>query len=191
MLGEKITTVAGRRLLIAVLVLPLLAGCTPFAPLPDKSSLPWRTAGPTPEAAPDGPVSVPAAPPPDVSSPDLPALPPPPTSGPLIIDTSKVTQQVVLKVDRMTKPSWDVHIRGMLKGKGTYTILCRGKGEIMLTLHRAVGDDYGGSGNCDAAESALVFAIGSPAPPDGSMDVSVTAPPGAQWALLVTQPAGT
>jgi|GEM_PF-3337465 len=191
MLGENITVSAGRRVLATLLLLPLLAGCTPFARPPDKSSLPWRTAEPTPVATPEVPVFAPVIPPSDMPTPEFPVLPPPPTAGPLVMDTSKVTQQVVLKVDRMTKTSWTVHIRDMLKGMGMYTFQCRGKGEIVLLLHPAVGSDYGGSGACGAAGVVVTYGIGTPAPPDGTMDVTVTAPRGAQWALLVTQPAGS
>ncbi|MGO4454291.1 hypothetical protein [Arthrobacter sp. RAF14] len=190
MLGEH--TVAGaKRLLILALVVPLLAGCTSYAAPPDKSSLPWWTAEPAPVATSEISVSVPIVPAPDMAPPEPPMLPPPPTSGPLTLDTSKVTQYVVLKVDRMTQTSWTVHIRDMLKGMGMYTVQCRGKGDITLALHPTVGSDYSSSGLCEGPGTVFTFAVGVPAPADGSMDVTITAPRGAQWALLVTQPRGS
>ncbi|MDQ0707956.1 hypothetical protein QFZ52_000608 [Arthrobacter woluwensis] len=183
MSGEH-TAAGARRWLILVLVVPLLAGCTPYAAPPDKSSMPWWTAEPTPTL----PLPVPVVPSPDQPPPEPPMLPPPPTSGPLIMDTSKVTQYVVLKVDRMTQTSWTVQIRDMLKGRGMYTVQCRGKGEIMLSLHPTVGNDFGTSGSCAGSRSVSMVSFDTPAPPDGTMDVTVTAPRGAQWALLVTQP---
>jgi len=177
--------------MILALTVPLLAGCAPYATPPDKSSLPWRTPEPAPVATSEIPVSVPIVPPPDMAPPEPPMLPPPPTSGPLTLDTSKVTQYVVLKVDRMTQTSWTVHIRDMLNGMGMYTVQCRGKGDITLALHPTVGSDYGSSGLCEGPGTVFTFAVGVPAPADGSMDVTITAPPGAQWALLVTQPRGS
>ncbi|WFR84832.1 hypothetical protein [Arthrobacter sp. Y-9] len=186
MSGEHI--VAGtKRALILALVVPLLAGCTPYAAPPDKSSMPWWTAEPTPTL----PLPVPVVPSPEPPPLEPPMLPPPPTSGPLIIDTSKVTQYVVLKVDRMTQTSWTIQIRDMLKGPGMYTVLCRGKGEIMVALRSTIGGSSGGSGACGLAGGVVSYSFDTPAPPDGTMDVTVTAPRGAQWALLVTQPAGS
>ena len=126
-----------------------------------------------------------------MSTPDIPFLPPPPSSGPLIMDTSRVTQQVVLKVDRMTKPTWDVHIRDMLKGHVTYSVQCLGKGTLVVSLQPAVEPDYSVRGDCAAPGELATFGGSAPAPADGSIDVAVTAPPGARWALLVTQPAGS
>ncbi|MBO9705797.1 MAG: hypothetical protein J7474_09835 [Arthrobacter sp.] len=106
----------------------------------------------------------------------------------MTIDTSKVTQYVVLKVDRMTQTSWTIQIRDMLKGPGTYTFQCRGKGKIKLVLHPTVGNESRGDGLCGLAGGVVSYSFDAPAPPDGTMDVTVMAPRGAQWALLVTQP---
>ncbi|WP_287902166.1 hypothetical protein [Arthrobacter sp.] len=183
MSGEH-TAAGAKRALILALAVPLLAGCTPYGTQPDRSPVP---SGSPVATASGGTVTGPA----DLSTPDIPYLPPPPSSGPLIMDTSKVTQQVVLKVDRMTKPTWDVHIRDMLKGQVTYSVQCLGKGTLVVSLRPAVEPAYSVRGDCAAPGELATFGGSAAAPPDGSIDVAVTAPPGARWALLVTQPAGS
>lgn len=183
MSGEQTAAGAGHRALILALAVPLLAGCTPYGTQPDRSTASSGSVA----AAPGDTVT----PPTDLSTPDIPYLPPPPSSGPLIMDTSKVTQEVVLKVDRMTKPTWDVHIRDMLKGQVTYSVQCLGKGTLVVSLRPAVEPAYSVRGDCAAPGELATFGGSAAAPPDGSIDVAVTAPPGARWALLVTQPAGS
>ncbi|MBO9705796.1 MAG: hypothetical protein J7474_09830 [Arthrobacter sp.] len=196
MSGEH-TAAGAKRALILALVVPLLAGCSPYAAPPDKSSMPWWTAEPTPtperplEPMPERPVFAPVIGTPDMPPQDFPTLPSVPATGPVVIDTSKLPQKVFLKVDRMTKPSWTTRIRGMARGQATYMVQCRGKGQIKVVLHGSVGPDYGFTGDCAGPRDAGTFGAGTQAPPDGVTDVTVTAPRGAQWALLVTQPAGS
>ncbi|MDP5227396.1 MULTISPECIES: hypothetical protein [Arthrobacter] len=91
----------------------------------------------------------------------------------------------------MTKVSWLVHLRSVTQGTVIFTVQCRGKGQLTVSLHTSVGPDYGVSGDCGASGEPGTFAGSMQTPPDGVIDVSVTVPPGAEWALLVTQPAGS
>ena len=177
--------------MILALTVPLLAGCAPYATPPDKSSLPWRTPEPAPVATSDVPLFAPALPQPNPPDPDFPMLPSPPAAGPLVIDTSALPQRVVFKIDRMTKRSWSGHIRNMAKGQAAYTVQCRGKGQITVELDDSAGSGSRFAGECGAPKEVGAFGAGIEVPPDGATNVTITAPRGAQWALLVTQPRGS
>jgi len=92
----------------------------------------------------------------------------------------------------MTATSWKGSIPGTAGTALMVTVRCRGEGSILVREPAPQRGAWSANGTCVSPELRGPTGSAVPGSPDGTTEFEVTAPPGSEWALLVTEaPPGT